>query len=340
MSNYKDGIQSRDRAAQESVMAVTPRPTPVRQGGTKSGKREKSVLGGPTRHLVREGDARDLSFIETESVHLICTSPPYGALKEYPDHPGQLGNIPLYEEFLDELDKVWKESLRVLVPGGRVACVVGDICISRRQGGRHHVLPLSADIQVRARHLGFDCLTPIRWMKVANIRLEASRSSRFLGKPNLPNGVVKNDLEHILLLRKPGGYRKPTSEQERLSFIPTEEYSQLFAPVWTDVSGQLRKDHPAPYPVEVPRRLARMFSFVGDTVVDPFAGTGTTAVAAMELGRNSVSVEIDPTYVDLIEKRLSSGQLAASVEISRNGTRIRPDSRCQPPLTWDHLATN
>ncbi len=284
------------------------------------------MFGGPTRHLIQEGDARDLSSIETESVHLVCTSPPYGSLKEYPDHPGQLGNIPLYEEFLDELDKVWKESLRILVPGGRVACVVGDICISRRQGGRHHVLPLSADIQVRARQLGFDCLTPIRWMKVANIRLEASRSSRFLGKPNLPNGVIKNDLEHILLLRKPGGYRKPTPEQERLSFIPTDEYSQLFAPVWTDVSGQLRKDHPAPYPVEVPRRLTRMFSFVGDTVVDPFAGTGTTAEAAMELGRNSISVEIDPTYVDLIDKRLSSGQLAASVEISRNGKRAGSSS--------------
>jgi site-specific DNA-methyltransferase (adenine-specific) len=255
---------------------------------------------------------------------LVCTSPPYGALKEYPDHPGQLGNIPLYEEFLDELDKVWKESLRILVPGGRVVCVVGDICISRRDGGRHHVLPLSADIQVRGRHLGFDCLTPIRWMKVANIRLEASRSSRFLGKPNLPNGIVKNDLEHILLLRKPGGYRKPTQDQQRLSFIPTEEYSKLFAPVWTDVSGQLRKEHPAPYPVEIPRRLTRMFSFVGDTVVDPFAGTGTTAVAAMELGRNSISVEIDPTYVDLIEKRLSGGQLAASIEIQRSG---RPSRR-------------
>lgn len=308
-------------------MAVTARSSAVRQGGTrKSRKTEKDVFGGPTRHLIREGDARDLSSIETESVHLVCTSPPYGALKEYPDHPGQLGNIPLYEEFLDELDKVWKESLRILVPGGRVVCVVGDICISRRDGGRHHVLPLSADIQVRARHLGFDCLTPIRWMKVANIRLEASRSSRFLGKPNLPNGIVKNDLEHILLLRKPGGYRKPTEDQQRLSFIPTEEYSKLFAPVWTDVSGQLRKEHPAPYPVEVPRRLTRMFSFVGDTVVDPFAGTGTTAVAAMELGRNSISIEIDPTYVDLIEKRLSDGPLAASIEIQRSDTPSRRSS--------------
>jgi site-specific DNA-methyltransferase (adenine-specific) len=143
---------------------------------------------GFSTHVVRQGDARDLSSITTESVHLVCTSPPYGPLKTYPDHPAQLGNLPVYENFLAEPDRVWAECFRVLVPGGRIACVVGDVCVSRRRGGRHHVLPLSSDIQVRARKLGFDCLTPIRWLKVANIKLEASRSSRFLGKPNLPNG--------------------------------------------------------------------------------------------------------------------------------------------------------
>lgn len=216
------------------------------------------------------------------------------------------------------MDKVWAECLRVLVPGGRVACVVGDVCISRREGGRHHVLPLSADFQVRSRKLGFDNLTPIRWQKVANIKLEASRSSRFLGKPNLPNGIVKNDLEHILFFRKPGGYRKPTEEMERRSRIETEDYMRWFSPVWTDVTGQLRRDHPAPFPLEVPRRLVRMFSFAGDTVVDPFGGTGTTALAALETGRNSVSVEIEPKYVDQIEQRLGTlGSLTANVETHR-----------------------
>jgi site-specific DNA-methyltransferase (adenine-specific) len=271
--------------------------------------------------VVHEADARDLSFVETESVHLVCTSPPYASLKEYPDHPGQLGNLPVYEEFLNELDRVWREALRVLVPGGRVACVVGDVCISRRRGGRHHVLPMSADIQVRARRLGFDCLTPIRWLKVANIVLEASRSSRFLGKPNLPNGVVKNDLEHILFLRKPGGYRKPTSAQEKLSFIPTEEYGKIFSPIWADVTGQLRSAHPAPYPLEIPRRLIRMFSFVGDTVLDPFSGTGTTALAALETGRHSISVDVDPSYVELTEERLRSGELAGRVDVQRPSRR-------------------
>lgn len=272
-------------------------------------------MSGPTTHLIRRGDARDLGFIETESVHLVCTSPPYGSLKEYDDCQGQLGNLPVYEEFLDELDKVWREALRILVPGGRVACVVGDVCISRRKGGRHHVLPLAADIQVRARKLGFDNLTPIRWLKVANIKLEASRSSRFLGKPNLPNGVIKNDIEHILLLRKPGGYRNPTPEQEKRSRIDNDDYFRWFSPVWTDVSGQTRRDHPAPYPVEIPRRLIRMFSFTGDTVVDPFLGTGTTSVAAIEAGRNSIGVEIVPRYVELTAERLKKMDLLAKVEI-------------------------
>ncbi|HEV7683951.1 MAG TPA: site-specific DNA-methyltransferase [Pyrinomonadaceae bacterium] len=275
-------------------------------------------IGNRTKHDVYEGDARDLSFIATESVHLVCTSPPYGSLKEYPDHSGQLGNIASYEKFLEEMDSVWADCLRILVPGGRVACVVGDICISRRKGGRHHVLPLSGDLQVRARKLGFDNLTPIRWHKVSNIKLEASNSSRFLGKPNLPNGVVKNDLEHILFFRKPGGYRKPTEAMEKASFITTQDYMKWFAPVWTDIRGQLRTHHPAPYPIDIPRRLIRMFSFSGDIVVDPFGGTGTTALAALETGRNSISVEIEPTYVDQIEKRLGSASpLNAQIQIHR-----------------------
>lgn len=270
-----------------------------------------------THHRIVEGDARDLSFIASESVHLVCTSPPYANLKEYPDHPGQMGNNHDYEDFLDDLACVWRECLRILVPGGRVACVVGDVCIPRRQGGRHHVLPLSADIQVCVRRLGFDNLTPIRWLKVANIVLEASRSSRFLGKPNLPNGIVKNDIEHILFFRKPGGYRKPTSEMEERSRISTADYRRWFAPLWTDVPGQLRRDHPAPYPLEVPRRLIQMFSFAGDTVIDPFAGTGTTALAAMETGRNSISIEIEPRYVTLVEQRLAALPLGAQLEVQR-----------------------
>ena len=280
------------------------RTTGGREGTVASEVAETTGGAISTTHLVRQWDARDLSWMADESVHLVCTSPPYGMLKEYPDNTGQLGNIADYEEFLAELRKVWAECARILVPGGRVACVVGDICVSRRKGKRHHVLPLSADIQVQARQVGLDCLTPIRWLKVANVQLEASRSSRYLGKPNLPNGIVKNDVEHILFLRKPGGYRKPTAQQEQDSRIETDDYMRWYAPVWTDVPGQIRREHPAPYPIEIPRRLLRMFSFTGDIVLDPFSGTGTTAAAAMEVGRNSVSLEIDPEYIKLSLRRL------------------------------------
>lgn len=197
---------------------------------------------GPTQHVLRVGDARDLSAIPTASVHLVVTSPPYADLKEYTEAEGQLGSISDYDQFLTLLDGAWRECLRVLVPGGRVACVVGDVCISRKKAGRHYVLPLSSDLQVRARHIGFDNLTPIRWLKVANIKLEASRSSRFLGKPNLPNGIVKNDLEHILFFRKPGGYRKSTPEQEALSRIENEDYTAL---VRSDLD---RREWPTPQP--------------------------------------------------------------------------------------------
>ncbi len=260
-----------------------------------------------SRHRIVCADARDLSFIRDESIHLVVTSPPYFDLKKYAaESDGQLAEIHNYEGFLDELDKVWAECARVLVPGGRVCCVVGAVTISRREGGRHYVLPLPSDIQVRSRRLGLDNLTPIIWLKVSNIALEASRSSRFLGKPNLPNGVVKNDFETIVMLRKPGGYRSPTPEMEAGSRITTEDYSRWFAPIWSDITGASTRNHPAPYPVELAYRLIRMFSFVGDTVLDPFLGSGTTAVAAIKAGRNSVGIEVEPRYIAQTRKRLAS----------------------------------
>jgi DNA modification methylase len=276
----------------------------------KSDDRER-VLTGRTRHLLREGDARDLSWLPDESIHLVVTSPPYGLLKQYSEAPGQLGNgkdptsVDAYLAFLDELDRCWAECARVLVPGGRICCVVGDVCLSRRAAGRHHVLPLASDIQVRARNVGLDNLTPIRWLKVANVRLEASKSSWYLGKPNLPNGIVKNDVETIVMMRKPG-YRKPTAEMEGESRIETDEYRRLFAPVWDDIRGEQsrRYKHPAPYPEELSTRLIRMYSFVEDNVLDPFIGSGTTTISAMASGRNSVGVEIVPEYVRIAAKRI------------------------------------
>lgn len=259
---------------------------------------------GETRHVLNQGDARDLAWIDDESVQLVVTSPPYWTLKEYRDHPDQMGHIADYEAFLDELDKVWAECFRVLQPGGRVVCVVGDVCLSRRKHGRHYVMPLHADIQVRGRKLGFDCLTPILWHKIANANYEVENGSSFLGKPYEPNAIVKNDIEYILFLRKPGGYRQPTQEMRDRSRLSKEEYNDWFRSVWTGLTGASTRNHPAPYPVELAYRLVRMFSFWGDTVLDPFAGTFSTTLAAMRCGRESIANELDPSYFEAGVRRV------------------------------------
>lgn len=251
-----------------------------------------------------QGDARELDWLPDESVHLVVTSPPYWTLKEYNDVPGQLGHVRDYEAFLDELDRVWRHVFRILVPGGRLVCVVGDVCLSRRDHGRHCVMPLHADITVRCRKIGFDNLNPILWLKIANATFEVDNGSKFLGKPYEPNAIVKNDVEFILMQRKPGGYRSPTETQRKLSMIAKEDFDRWFQQTWT-LTGASTRDHPAPFPLELADRLVRMFSFVGDTVCDPFAGTGTTLVAAAQARRNAVGIEIDPTYVALAKDRLA-----------------------------------
>ena len=163
-----------------------------------------------TVHRLINGDARDLSFLDDESVHLVVTSPPYWNLKRYNENPDQLGHIQDYETFLRELEKVWRHVFRVLVPGGRLVCVVGDVCVARRNFGRHLVFPLHADICVICRRIGFDNLNPIIWHKIANASYEVANGSKFLGKPYEPNAIIKNDMEFILMQRKPGGYRKPS----------------------------------------------------------------------------------------------------------------------------------
>lgn len=266
----------------------------------------KPYQGPPTEHTLAAGDARHLDWIPDRSVHLVVTSPPYFNLKKYNDHPDQLGDIDDYEKFHDELDQVWRHCFRVLVPGGRLVVNVGDVCVARREnGGRHHVFPLHADIAVRARRIGFDYLTPILWNKIANAKFEAEgNGGGFLGKPYEPNGIIKNDVEYILMLRKHGKYRSPTEDQRASSRLTKDEQSAWFRPIWTDLTGASTREHPAPYPVELAYRLVRMFSFTGDTVLDPFVGTGSTMLAAMKCHRNSIGNELDPAYFAMAEKRL------------------------------------
>jgi len=286
-----------------------------------------------TVHRLINGDARDLSFLPDESVHLVLTSPPYWNLKRYNENPKQLGHIDDYETFLAELQKVWEHAYRVLVPGGRLICVVGDVCVSRRRFGRHLVFPLHSDISVICRHIGFDNLNPIIWHKIANASYEVSNGSKFLGKPYEPNAIIKNDIEFILMQRKPGGYRKPTEEQRRQSMIDKKDFNRWFRQIW-NIPGASTKKHPAPFPLELATRLVRMFSFVGDTVLDPFCGSGTTMVAAFKNNRNSIGVEIDPEYCRMAARYLKteSGDLFSDAKLifekattGREATIVRED---------------
>lgn len=271
---------------------------------------EQAVATVPTEHMIWLGDARHAATIEDNSVHLVVTSPPYWILKEYPDTVGQLGNMSDYEHFLAELDHVWQECFRVLVSGGRLVCVVGDVCLSRRKNrGRHTVVPLHAAIQERCRKIGFDNLAPIIWHKIANASYEVENGSGFLGKPYEPNAVIKNDIEYILMERKPGGYRSPSVAARVLSVISADNHAKWFQQIWTGVTGASTRDHPAPYPLELAERLIRMFSFVGDTILDPFLGTGTTSVAAAKWGRNSIGFEIDRDYHEYARQRLTKATL-------------------------------
>lgn len=208
------------------------------------------------------------------------------------------------------------------MPGGRLIGVVGDVCLSRRKNnGRHTVVPLHASIQEHCRVIGFDNLSPIIWHKIANAVYEAEgNGGAFLGKPYEPNSVIKNDIEFILMERKPGGYRSPSVAKRVLSLISDADHKAWFQQIWTGVTGASTKKHPAPYPVELAERLIRMFSFAGDTVLDPFMGSGSTALAAIKCGRNSIGYEIDPGYLGMAHKRITSElDMFSNVEVTLDG---------------------
>lgn len=270
-----------------------------------------------TRHRVLLGDARVMKEVGNASIHLVVTSPPYWTLKDYEASAGeaQLGRVRNYEQFQAELALVWERCYHALVPGGRLCIVVGDVCLRRREAGRHLVMPLHADISVICRKIGFDYLTPILWYKIANAATEVEgNGAPFLGKPYEPNAIIKNDVEYILMLRKPGGYRSPTREQRALSLIEKDEHARWFRAIWDDIPGSNRlRGHPAPYPVELAYRLVRMFSFVGDVVLDPFVGTGTTTEAAISANRSSLGYEIEPAYHDMARRRFE--QLHNTAEV-------------------------
>lgn len=270
---------------------------------------DQAITELPTTHQLYVGDATDTGHWKRAlgEVDLVVTSPPYWNLKEYPKRDGQLGWTEGYEDFLAKLRPAWQACYDALVPGGRLIIVVGDVCLSRRQnGGRHTVIPLHASIQEQCRAIGFDNLAPIIWYKIANARREAKgNGASFLGKPYEPNAVIKNDIEYILMQRKPGGYRSVDLSTRILSVIPKPLHDEWFRQIWDGPRGESTRNHPAPFPEELAVRLIRMFSFVGDRVFDPFMGSGTTLVAAARTGRNGVGIDIEPAYVEYARQRLA-----------------------------------
>ena len=162
---------------------------------------------------------------------------------------------------------------------------------------------MHADICVQCRKIGFDNLNPIVWHKISNASFEVENGSKFLGKPYEPNAIIKNDMEFILMQRKPGGYRKPTEAQRKLSKIDKKDFNSWFQQIW-NITGASTRNHPAPFPLELASRLVRMFSFQSDTVLDPFCGTGTTMIAALRYGRNSVGIDIEPEYCRMAARYL------------------------------------
>nr|UDO47320.1 DNA methylase N-4/N-6 [Pandoravirus massiliensis] len=292
---------------------ITARDAPACQGDPEQ-RATDSDLPQRRRCILVHGDARNLSVIDDASVHLVLTSPPYWTLKEYnasANVEGQLGHVADYANFLAQLERVWTECYRVLVPGSRLVVVVGDVLLSRKKHGRHRLVPLHADIQIACQRVGFDCLAPIIWHKIGSAAHEVNNGkASMLGKPYEPNAIIKNDIEYVLMLRKPGGYRSPTPEQRDRSRIDKADFHKWFRQVWTDVPGTRCKEHPAPFPRQLAERLIKMFSFDGDTVVDPFAGTGTTLAAALGTGRHAIGVEIDPDYFVLAKTKTTTAHPA------------------------------
>lgn len=281
----------------------------IDESGTPRAARIDLCVGIPTTHMIATGDARHMPMIENDSIPLVITSIPYHDLKDYGRTDGQLATIGSYRDFVLAMDDVLREIYRTLIPGGRAAINVGDVLRSRRQHGEHHVLPLHAHLATRAMRIGYRILTGILWHKPTNIHREDGGRG-VLGTPGMPNGIIPAEVEHILLMRKPGPYRSVPPTIAQASRMSDLEYRQYFRPVWNDISGASTTGwHPAPFPIEIPFRLAKMFSFVGDLVWDPCAGSSSTAIGCAKAGRNSLATDIEPRYVTRSIERIRRSDL-------------------------------
>jgi site-specific DNA-methyltransferase (adenine-specific) len=245
------------------------------------------------------------------SVHLAITSPPYWQLKDY-GTDNQIGFHDTYENYINNLNLVWKECYRTLHNGCRLCVNIGDQFARAVYYGRYKVIPIREEIIKFCENIGFDYMGAIIWQKVTTSNTTGG-GVQMGSYPYPRNGILKLDYEFILVFKKLGDAPKPTKEQKELSKMTAEEWNTFFAGHW-NFAGARQNNHIAMFPEELPRRLIKMFSFIGETVLDPFAGSGTTSLAAKNLDRNSVGFEINSDFIPVIKEKLEAHQ------IDTNGT--------------------
>jgi len=255
-----------------------------------------------TNHLIINGDSRKMREVMDESVHLIITSPPYWQLKDYGSE-NQLGYNDSYESYINNLNLVWSESHRVLHKGCRLCINVGDQFARAVYYGRYKVIPIRTEIIKFCETIGFDYMGAIIWQKVTTSN--TTGGATIMGSFPYPrNGILKIDYEFILLFKKAGNPPIPDKDFKKLSAMTKVEWNTYFQGHW-NFSGVKQDNHLAMFPEELPKRLIKMFSFIGDTVLDPFIGSGTTSLAAKNLDRNSVGYEINSEFIPIIKDKLS-----------------------------------
>ncbi|HNY07718.1 MAG TPA: DNA methyltransferase [Bacteroidales bacterium] len=258
-----------------------------------------------THHKIINGDSRQMVELADNSVHLSITSPPYWQLKDY-GTDDQIGFHDSYESYINNLNLVWKECYRTLHNGCRLCINIGDQFARAVYYGRYKVIPIREEIIKFCENIGFDYMGAIIWQKVTTSNTTGG-GVQMGSYPYPRNGILKLDYEFILIFKKLGDAPKPSKEQKELSIMTAEEWNTFFAGHW-NFSGARQGGHIAMFPEELPRRLIKMFSFVNEIVLDPFAGSGTTSLAAKNLDRNSVGFEINPEFLPMIKEKLNVNQ--------------------------------
>jgi site-specific DNA-methyltransferase (adenine-specific) len=258
-----------------------------------------------TKHKIINGDSRNMDELTDNSVDLVITSPPYWQLKDYGTE-NQIGYNDSYEEYINHLNLVWKECYRVLDNGSRLCVNIGDQFARAVYYGRYKVIPIRTEIIKFCEAIGFDYMGAIMWQKKTTSNTTGGAS--LMGSYPYPkNGIIAIDYEFILIFKKLGTPKKPTKEIKEMSKMTKEEWKTYFDGHWY-FGGAKQDGHIAMFPEELPKRLIKMFAFVGDTVLDPFLGSGTTSLAARNLNRNSVGYEMNPEFIPFIEKKLEVNQ--------------------------------